>query len=71
MRESDLAWLVEHSPEIFRQYAGKWIAVRDGAVIGVGDTAPECVEQAERLALDGDFILEGVESETDVIYGHA
>jgi len=71
MRESDFGWLVEHGPELFRQYAGKWIAVRDGRVIGVGDTAPECVEQAETVAPDGDFILEGVDHEADVIYARS
>ena len=55
--------------EIQKKYAGKWIAVHDGAVIGVGDTAPEAIEQAEQKAPGADYILEGVDEKTDVIYG--
>ena len=69
MRNDDFAWLVEHGPELFREYAGKWIAVRDGEVIGVGETATEAAEQARGRAEDGEFILEAVDVEVDVIYG--
>jgi len=68
MAQSDFAWLVEQGAELFRKYAGKWIAVHDGQVIGVGDTAPEAASQAEAKAPDGDFILEAVDPEGDVIY---
>lgn len=70
MRNEDFAWLVEHGPELFRKYAGKWIAVRNGRVIGVGDTAPEAAERAREKAGDADFILEAIDAEADVIYGH-
>ncbi len=69
MRDDDFAWLVEHGPELFRKYAGKWIAVHDGEVIGVGETATEAAQQGRENARDGDFILEGVDTEADVIYG--
>lgn len=69
MRNEDFSWLIEHGPELFREYAGRWIAVRDGQVIGVGGTAPEADAQAREKAPDGDFILEGVDAEADVIYG--
>ncbi len=68
MRDDDFNWLVEHGPEIVRDYGGKWIAVRDGAVIGVGDTAPEAASAAREKAGDADFILEAVDAEADVIY---
>lgn len=73
MRDDDFNWLVEHGPEIVRDYGGKWIAVRDGAVIGVGDTAPEAANAAHEKAADGEFILEAVDAEADVIYhdGHS
>ena len=35
MRETDFGWLAEHSREIYEKYAGKWIAVYNGAVVGV------------------------------------
>ena len=69
MCSNDFAWLVEHSDEIFSQYAGKWIAVYDEQIVGVGDTAPEAADQARDKAPDGEFILEAVDKEADVIYG--
>ncbi len=68
MRCEDFAWMVEHSPELFRDYSGKWIAVRDGAVVGVGDTAPEAAEKARKSVGDAEFILEAVDTEADVVY---
>ncbi|MFH1110580.1 MAG: DUF5678 domain-containing protein [Planctomycetota bacterium] len=68
MRNADFLWLSEHGIELFDKYAGKWIAVRDGSVIGVGDTATEAVSQAEEKAPDGDFILEALDRTGDVIY---
>jgi hypothetical protein len=68
MHDNDFAWLSEHSTELFNQYAGKWIAVRDSEIIGVGDTATEAAERAREKVGDGEFILEAVDAETDVIY---
>ena len=68
MVADDFNWLVEHGVEIARDYAGKWIAVRDGRVVGVGDTATEAAAQARSCDEDKPFILEAVESEADVIY---
>jgi hypothetical protein len=68
MSSPDFTWLVEHSPEVFEKYAGKWIAVHDGEVIGVGDTATEAVERARAKVPEGEFILEGVDGEGDVVY---
>jgi hypothetical protein len=69
MRNNDFAWLAEHGPELFREYAGKWIAVHNGEVVGVGDTATEAADQARAKVEDADFILEAVDTEADVIYG--
>lgn len=69
--ERDFAWLNEHGPEIFREYRGKWIAVHDGRIVGVGDTATEAAEQARRSVPEGDFVLEGVDFEADAIYVHS
>ena len=68
MKDRDVAWMIEHGPELYRDYAGKWIAVYEGQVIGVGDTATEAAEQARAKAKDGDFILEALDAEADVIY---
>jgi hypothetical protein len=71
MAEHDFNWLMEHGPELYRRYAGKWIAVYKGEVIGVGDTALEAAEQARKKAKDGEYILEALDAEADVIYGCA
>jgi hypothetical protein len=68
MRDDDFAWLVEHSSQLFTHYAGKWIAVRDGEVIGVGETATEAAQEAREKAPDGGFILEAIDAEAEVIY---
>jgi hypothetical protein len=68
MSSTDFAWLVDHGPEIFQKYRGKWIAVSDGEVIGVGDTATEAVAEAKDKKPGAKFILEAVDQESDVIY---
>ncbi len=69
MRDKDFAWLVAQAPRLYRAYAGKWIAVHNEQVIGVGNAAPEVAEQARKKAPDGEFILEALEPEADVISG--
>jgi hypothetical protein len=68
MSSSDFAWLVDHSDEIAQQYAGKWIAVHDGQVIGVGETAVEAAQQARQQEPEAEFILEAVDPDADVVY---
>lgn len=68
MSESDFNWLVDHGPEIFKDYAGKWIAVHDGKVIGVGETATEADANARAAKPDVEFILEAVDRDSDVVY---
>ncbi len=62
---NDFAWLTEHSREIYRKYAGKWIAVLHGEVIGVGDTATEAARQAEEKYPGSTYVLEAVDPETE------
>ena len=68
MVADDFNWLVEHGVDLAREYAGKWIAVCDGKVVGVGETATEAADKARSTVADKSFILEAVESEADVIY---
>lgn len=68
MKDKDFAWLTEHGAELIRDYAGKWIAVADGKVVGIGDTAPEAAQQAAEKVPEGEFILEHVNAEVDAIY---
>ena len=67
MAAADFDWLMEHGPDLYRRYAGKWIAVWKGEVIGVGDTAPQAAEQARKKSRDGEYILEALDA-ADVIY---
>lgn len=64
----DFAWLTEHSLENHEKYAGRWIAVLDGEVVGVGDTAVEAANEAELAHPNSDYILEKIERDVDVIY---
>lgn len=68
MASDDFNWLVEHGVELAKKYAGKWIAVSGGAVVGVGDTAPEVAAQAREKVGDGRYILEAIDDSADVIY---
>ena len=67
--EADASWMAEHSLEIAEKYGGKWIAVYEFRVIGVGVTAVEASDQARTLCPEETFILEAVEPHADVIYG--
>ena len=64
---NEFAWLTEHSREIDEKYPGKWIAVLDGEVIGVGDTATEAAQQAEEKHAGADYVLEAVDPEPERI----
>ena len=68
MSSTDFAWLVNHGPEIFQKYRGKWIAVSNGEVIGVGETATEAAAKARAEKPGAKFILEAIDQESDVIY---
>jgi Family of unknown function (DUF5678) len=67
-RTTDFNWIAEHGLEIYEKYRGKWIAVCDGEVVGIGDTAVEASEQAEKARPGRRFILEAIEHDTDVVY---
>lgn len=62
---TDFAWLSEHSLEIYEKYAGKWIAVCGGEVVGVGETAVEAARQAEEKRPKERYILEKVDPDPE------
>ena len=62
----DCDWLAENGLELSIKYPGKWIAVHDGQVIGVGDTLAEAGEQALQSRPHYDFILEEINVDVDV-----
>lgn len=69
MECTDFSWLIDHGQELFEKYRGKWIAVHNEEVIGVGETATEAAAAAREKQPDGDFILEALDTDADVIYG--
>lgn len=62
----DCDWLAEHGLELSEKYPGKWVAVHDQEVIGVGDTLAEAGEQATRRRPQRDFILEQINVDMDL-----
>jgi hypothetical protein len=68
VNDADFNWLIENGPRIYEEYAGKWIAVHDGKIIGVGQTAVEADTEARAAQPDGDYILEAVDAQADAIY---
>ena len=69
VRNIDFDWLIEHAREIDEQYAGKWIAVSEGRLVGVGDTATEAAQEARQAASGKRFVLEAIDAEEEVIHG--
>lgn len=62
---ADFAWLTDHSREIYEKYSGKWIAVLDGQVVGVANTATEAAGMADESHPGADFVLEAVDPEPE------
>lgn len=65
--KSDFLWLVEHDSELLEKYPGKWIAVQDGRVTGIGDTATAAAAQAELELPGGDYLLQAYDRSADVV----
>ena len=62
---ADFAWLTDHSREIYEKYSGKWIAVLNGQIVGVANTATEAAGMAEEAHPGADFVLEAVDPEPE------
>jgi hypothetical protein len=63
----EFAWLTQHSLEIYKKYAGKWVAVCNSEVAGVGDTAINAATQAEEKYPGADCLFEWVDPESERI----
>jgi hypothetical protein len=66
IRHRDCDWLAEHGLELSARYPGKWVAVYDEQVIGVGETVAEANEQAIQRRPQRDFILEQINVDVDL-----
>ncbi len=62
----DCDWLAQHSLELSTRYPGKWVAVYDGQVIGVGETVLEADTQAIMKRPQHDYILEQMTVDLDM-----
>ncbi len=47
MGRQDMDWISEHQEEL-EVYSGKWIAVYNNEIIGVGKTAKEALQQGKK-----------------------
>ena len=57
-----------HAAELQRKYAGKWVAIVDQQVAGVGKSATAAYGQAKRRYPDDEPILEAIEKTLLAIY---
>lgn len=58
----DMQWVDTHYEELQRKYPGKFIVVRDGRVIAVGDNYREAEQRAlEKLGPDVEIMVERIE----------
>jgi hypothetical protein len=44
--DPDMTWLFSNRARLEQEIPGKWIAIKGGALVGVGDTPKEAGEQA-------------------------
>jgi len=65
--EKDFLWLGKHTPELQEKYAGKWIAVVNEEVVGVGDTAVQAYDQSRKRYPDIKPLLDVVPTEESMI----
>ena len=63
---NDLAWLVEHTTELLAAYPGKWIAVADGELVAVAETAPEAERIGSEKAPGIPLVLEHLVPQVDL-----
>lgn len=50
--DKDDLWVVEHFSELVTQYAGKYVAVVNEALVAVGESAKEVEDRARQVAPD-------------------
>ena len=67
-REKDFHWMTIHAAELQRKYAGKWVAIVDQHVAGVGTSATTAYRQAKRRYPVDEPILEAIEKTMIAIY---
>ncbi len=67
-RKKDLRWMTIHAVELHRKYPGKWVAIVDQHVAGVGRSATAAYRQAKRRYPDNEPILEAIEKTLLAIY---
>ena len=67
-RKRDRQWMTAHAVELHRKYPGKWVAIVDQHVAGVGTSATTAYRQAKRRYPDDEPILEAIEKELIAIY---
>ena len=46
----DMEWISEHQKEL-EKYGGKWIAVCNNEIVGIGNTAKEALQQGQKKGI--------------------
>ena len=60
--------MTAHAVELHRKYPGKWVAIVDQRVAGVGTSATAAYRQAKRRYPDEEPVLEAIEKTLLAIY---
>lgn len=66
--EQDFDWFSNQALKIHKKYRGKWIAVVNKKIVGVGKTAITAYKKAKKISPHREPILEAIEREIEVIY---
>jgi hypothetical protein len=54
--DKELYWVSAHQDEL-EPYAGKWVAILGEAIVGVGNTAQEALDNARQKSAETPFLI--------------
>lgn len=52
----ELHWISTHQEEL-EPYAGKWVAILEDVIVGVGNTAQEALDNARQKSAETPFLI--------------
>jgi ABC-type phosphate/phosphonate transport system ATPase subunit len=65
MLESEFEYYKTHQAELVKKYLGKWIAIKQGEIVGVFNTQFDALEEVKKSHEQGTFLLQHVEEGAD------
>lgn len=63
--KADFEWFLEHQPELVTRYNGRYVVIKDRAVLGAYDTDIEAVTKTSAEHEVGTFIVQKVTPGSD------